>query len=830
MSTSQLWLSSGTEAPLIAINGVVKATKSSRDKSKEQFFTLYLMQSKKDVKCMFKGFLPLREQDIVSGYGNFDNTGAYKDTFVFSEAPNVDICKDKEIILQSIFRGTKSTSRGDARGYKFYDALITENGGEKGLHDYIDNLAENYSYARESIIQRFSSILTAKQLNGFISWWIKDHIKRKLWILGLTNKDISSCSYMSKTRLYEQLCSNPYLLLSLPMEICDSVMLRLEKQVDSTTRKAAVAARELDTYTSKYKHACVPVTTARRRIGFLDSVLEQLSSDYGVAEEYDCYYLRYQRIVETCISDHLLYLNELHNSVYDCDALMQHINAGMYCESCCDEQIDAMKLAIGKNISIITGGAGSGKTTIILTIGKAIHANGKKPLFVSFTGKAVTRIKQEMRRRGMRDYITKVHTMHFIIGAKKERQTQPSIPITDDTTEDILDFDHVIIDETSMVCSTLMYDFIKTFQDTSYKLTLVGDPNQLPPISWGSFFRQVVESNALPMVKLIQNHRQTEENVIGKNSLKILEGNPYLEETSKFRIHEGDIDFVKQLVVSFYENGVKGGVLESHSSSTMCIITPYNRDMVVLNDAAQEIYNPFMDKELKDGRVITAETKEQDSSVITVFTSSQESGYKKGSSRQGESWRVGDRIMLIKNSYRLGVMNGEEGEITGLFDGYDEHFKRNLKGVDVMFTNNVAATFYHELDEEDMIEEDKDDSSELPLMKYLQKSWCVTVHKTQGSEYDYVIFYLPRGGSVDFLNRPLAYTALTRAKKGMHCVCEDRGDLISMIKQEPFKTYENLDKRLKDGQISEKYMKGVNYRTSSTRKAKWSKASSQEDD
>jgi hypothetical protein len=357
---------------------------------------------------------------------------------------------------------------------------------------------------------------------------------------------------------------------------------------------------------------------------------------------------------------------------------------------------------------------------------------------VSFTGKAVARIREVIKRKTP-------STMHRMIA--KANLTPP--------------FKHLIIDEASMVTSKLFYQFIKAFPQP-YNITFVGDCNQLQPIEWGTLFEQVIKSNMIPVYKLTKIHRIRggDSDGIGINSLKIIEYNTIDEDeddeyredrppfeftqTSNFTIMSGNITNVYDIIKTLHSAGA--------NSSNVTIVTPYNKDIDELNKLFQQIYLDDVEFRI-DSR--------------------------------GRIWKLGDRIMMIENNYTINVMNGEEGFVTGL----------NEDSIAITFQDGASHEFKLNAIENDETINELSPPKELNVA-LICHAYAVTIHRAQGSEWDFVIVYIPMSQTeTSFLSRNMVYTAITRGKKMVWCI-GDIASLTNASQKSPSYRCENLSKRI----------------------------------
>ena len=367
-----------------------------------------------------------------------------------------------------------------------------------------------------------------------------------------------------------------------------------------------------------------------------------------------------------------------------------------------DKQKEAIKLINDNNVCIITGGPGTGKTTIIKSIIDIYKEKGKKVVLCAPTGRAAKRMTEATKEEAK--------TLHRLleIGKVSEERPDPDLDVTP------IDGDIVIIDEISMVDIFLMNYVVKAlFKGT--KLVLVGDTDQLPSVGPGCVLKDFIESKKVPYVKLNKIFRQAMQSKIIVNSHKVNEGINFLEDKDNDeKTKKSDCIFIEER----NSNEIINKILNEYTLDKQ-IITPSKKgDLGTknLNKIIQEKFNPLnvMKNEKKFGDII---------------------------------FREGDKVMQTKNNYDImwkrkteinsGIFNGEMGIIEKIDDSMGE--------IKIRFDDNKVAFYsYQDLDQ-------------------LEHSYAITVHKSQGSEFQVVIFPIYQAAPM-LLTRNLLYTGMTRAK------------------------------------------------------------------
>ncbi|MCR5214677.1 MAG: ATP-dependent RecD-like DNA helicase [Eubacterium sp.] len=387
-----------------------------------------------------------------------------------------------------------------------------------------------------------------------------------------------------------------------------------------------------------------------------------------------------------------------------------------------EEQQAAVSLAVSSGFSVITGGPGTGKTTIINAVIKYFEYRGEKVLLAAPTGRAAKRITESTGYKAQT-----IHRLLEFSGIPDDDGEKASLNFVRNE-DNPLETDVIIIDEASMIDASLFYALLKSITPGT-RLVLVGDIDQLPSVGAGNVLKDIIASDRFPVTILNKIFRQSDDSNIITNAHKIKDGiHLEIKNESKdfFFIPRNTVNSViskcKELVTSELPDylGISPQEIE--------VITPMRKGDLgcrELNKALQKAVNPFDKKKPEKDR----------GEVI---------------------FRQGDKVMQIKNNYKLewtvyskskadgyvldqgvGVFNGDMGTITSVND-FDEI-------IEVTFDDGRIVEYeYNQLDE-------------------LEHSFAITVHKSQGSEYPVVV--IPLLTWMDkLMSRNLLYTAVTRAK------------------------------------------------------------------
>ena len=397
-----------------------------------------------------------------------------------------------------------------------------------------------------------------------------------------------------------------------------------------------------------------------------------------------------------------------------------------------EKQKEAIKLINDNNITIITGGPGTGKTTIIKSIIEIYNKKGYKIVLCAPTGRAAKRMTETTGEEAS--------TLHRLLEIGKVDEESLFKKDTEYQGAPI-DGDIIIVDEVSMVDVFIM-SYLLDCLYLGTKLILVGDSDQLPSVGPGSVLQDLVKSEQIATVHLDKIFRQAAKSKIivnahrvnnGKNF--ILQNDEELEKDAKqdfFFIKENNQEKILQEVLSLCNGRLKKfGDYDFFES--IQVLTPTKKGILgtkELNKALQQELNPHRDGETEKNSM-------------------------------GATFRIGDRVMQIKNNYDIywerrtnstletgnGIFNGETGTITNISE--------TEKNVRVKFDDEKVCWYeYNELEQ-------------------IEHSYCITIHKAQGSEFDVVIMIIPQAAPM-LLTRNLLYTGLTRAKKLLIVIGNDK--------------------------------------------------------
>ena len=381
-----------------------------------------------------------------------------------------------------------------------------------------------------------------------------------------------------------------------------------------------------------------------------------------------------------------------------------------------EKQKEAIQLVNDNNVCVITGGPGTGKTTIIKFIIEMYKQEEKKVVLCAPTGRAAKRMSEATGEEAT--------TIHRLLSLGKMEETLEMERV--DYQIAPIDGDIIIIDEMSMVDVFLMNYILKGLY-IGTKLVLVGDINQLPSVGPGNILKDIINSEVIETIELNEIFRQAAQSQIITNAHKVNNGESFLN-IPKEELQDKLQDF-------FYIN-------ETSMEKML-------EDVISLCSGRLKKYGNY--DFFKDIQVLTPTKKGKlGTKELNIELQNALNPNKKIEKKHGErTFLVGDRVMQIKNNYDIywekngkengtGIFNGELGRISKIDD--------ITKQIEVQFDDEKKAWYeYSELEQ-------------------LEHSYSITIHKSQGSEFDVVIMCLPPVAPM-LLSRNLLYTGITRAKK-----------------------------------------------------------------
>lgn len=393
------------------------------------------------------------------------------------------------------------------------------------------------------------------------------------------------------------------------------------------------------------------------------------------------------------------------------------------------KQKEAIKACLHHGVLVLTGGPGTGKTTVIKGILSILKAQGLKIRLAAPTGRAAKRLSETTGQKAL--------TIHRLLEANNLAQDDNLQLGFSKDIDDQLDADVIILDEVSMVDIVLMHHFLNAVPD-GCRIILVGDTDQLPAVGPGSVLKDIIRSQKIPAIRLDEIFRQAQTSMIIQNAHIINAGRlPDLRRQYS--------DFV------FYE-------LNDDTSITQKILDLCTKDLPhegfdVLKDV--QVLSP-MHRFLCGVENLNLMLQEQ----LNPKKNQDELKY------SSQTFRVGDKVMHIRNNYQKNVFNGDIGFIQDI----------NNEKLTVDYFDHIVTYEKNELNE-------------------LTLAYASSVHKSQGSEYKVVIIPLSTSHYI-MLQRNLLYTAITRAKQKVIIIGSKKALTTAIQSNRTQKRYTLLAERL----------------------------------
>lgn len=412
-------------------------------------------------------------------------------------------------------------------------------------------------------------------------------------------------------------------------------------------------------------------------------------------------------------------------------------------------QAEAVKEAVRNGLLVITGGPGTGKTTTINSIIRYFETEGMDILLAAPTGRAAKRMSETTGYEA--------RTIHRLLELTGD--VEGGAAAFERNEDNPLEADAIIIDEMSMVDISLLYALLKAVLPGT-RLILVGDANQLPSVGPGTVLRDIIDSGAFHVVRLTKIFRQASQSDIVVNAHRIHDGEQVLLDNKSrdfFFLKRYEADKIIGVVVLLVSQKLPPYV--NAKPSDIQVLTPMRKGLLGverLNTILQQYLNP------------PAPDKKE---------------YAQGSGL----FREGDKVMQIRNNYQIPWEIRSKYGIpvesgTGVFNG-DMGIIKSIQ----TYTERMTVEF----DEGRIVEYPFQQLDELEL------AYAVTIHKSQGSEYPAVVIPLLSGPRL-LLNRNLLYTAVTRAKKCVTLVGDDKTFCEMIANSTEQKRYGGLRERLRE--------------------------------
>lgn len=542
---------------------------------------------------------------------------------------------------------------------------------------------------------------------------------------GISNTSSVKIYNMLGSNCVERIKENPYILCQgdygVSFESADFIAKKEKLEPDSNVRIRAGITYVLK-HNERNGHTCLPkeklLSVASEFLGLegtcVSECMEEMIFDRSIIadniSEKEFLFTPQLHLSEMYISSRIKMMLQ-----FPADRIDNIEKEIEYCETndgitYADLQKEAITSALTQGMLVLTGGPGTGKTTTINAIIKILKRKGKTVLLSAPTGRAAQRISELTG--------DEAKTLHRMLEVSWDKQDNP---VFNKNERNQLKCDALIVDEVSMV-DTYIFESLMRALPIGCRLILVGDSDQLPSVGPGNILSDLTESGIVPVVRLNEIFRQAQQSLIVTNAHKIVNGEmPVLNSADKdfFFLNRNNKSDVTNVIIDLCTSRLPKAYGYS-AFENIQVLSPSKKGELgtaELNHKLQSALNPKSDD--KAEAVIGSKT-----------------------------FRVGDKVMQIKNNYDILWYreNGETGE--GVFNGdigIIERIDKKAKVIKINFYDKTATlTFEH--------------ASELDF------AYAVTVHKSQGNEFDAVVMPM-FSGPPQLYYRNLLYTAVTRAKK-----------------------------------------------------------------
>ena len=540
--------------------------------------------------------------------------------------------------------------------------------------------------------------------------------------------------------IISRLKKEPYALVDLIPRLnfddLTNILLKLGIVVPDEQKILAATNSWLKDTENRRQHTCAPVdktlTEVANMTKFDKSIIEN-----NLRKHQKSFYFNFHKDIEVIINeksykrdkDVIKELERIKNKFVRADSkktfTKETLKAGEGIDLS-DEQIAAINQSINSSLAIITGGPGSGKTTLVRAMVMALKELKLKIKLCAPTGRAARRISENP---GLARY--NPSTIHRYLYSKKKGSKD--------------NFDVMIVDESSMIDINLILELLLSIPDGT-SIIFIGDADQLPPVSAGQPFNDLIQSKKVPVSYLTGNFRQKELSPIVNGARNVISGfepkTGKTHEDSDFYFLEVQKGEQSDVVIENYLSVLPNTLLGVEDNDIQ-ILSPMRKSPTGINNL-----NKIIQQQLTANGKPVHEKKVGDE-IIKFYLS--------------------DKVMMTQNDYEIDVMNGDIGKIT----------RKSDKNFIVVFEDGKEVEFTSE-------NRDK-----------LDLAYAITIHKSQGSEYRAVVIPVS-SNHIHMLTRKLLYTGITRGKEMVCLVGEKQAFKTALqIYRQDFR-YTNLSYELRD--------------------------------